>query len=94
MGGDQQAVEARMSRQAILTRDDPAPPRVSVLLAETVLLNPVGGAEVMREQLEHLITAQSARLSVQVVPYPSTPGGLPVGLSRDHIRRVVEHRWT
>ena len=62
MGGDCQAVEARMSRQTILARDEPAPPRISVLLAETVLLNPVGDAAVMREQLEHLLVVQSARI--------------------------------
>jgi transcriptional regulator with XRE-family HTH domain len=140
--GDAKKVEGRMSRQELLTREDPPPPRISVLLADSVLTNEVGGREVMREQLEHLVAITSPRIAVQVVPSPlppisldgafclatladrselayvETPArgitlsersdiqtlsdnmaeirqmALPVGLSRDHIRRVVEERWT
>src|SRR5262249_25169751 len=49
LGGDEALVAARMSRQSILTRDDPAPPRICCLLAENVLLNQFGTAAVMRE---------------------------------------------
>ncbi len=72
---DAQAVAARMSRQEILHRQEPPPPRVSVLLTEGVLTNEVGGPEVMREQLEHLLTLASSRVSIQIVPGPLPPAG-------------------
>lgn len=66
--GDPTAVAARMDRQTILTRDDPPPPFLSVLMDESVLHRKVGDAKVMRDQLEHLVEAVSRRVSIQVVP--------------------------
>ncbi|TDB98661.1 DUF5753 domain-containing protein [Actinomadura sp. 7K534] len=66
--GDREAIDARLARQAILTRTNPKPPRIIYLLPETVLWNDVGGPEVMRAQLQHLVKAVGPRLSVQVVP--------------------------
>jgi transcriptional regulator with XRE-family HTH domain len=142
MNGDTKKVEGRMSRQELLTREDPPPPRVSVILTESVLTNMVGSAEIMREQLNHLLSISSPRISIQVVTPPLPPTGtdgafclatfadrtelayvetaargitlsekadiwalsenlaairsmaLPVNQSRDHIRRVMEERWT
>lgn len=65
---DEAAVSARMSRQSILSREDPPAPALSVLLDESVLTRDVGGPEVMREQLEHLVALQKKRLTIQVVP--------------------------
>src|SRR3954452_19360832 len=48
-------VEVRIERQEVLVRSDPPPPRFSVVLSEAVLRRPVGGREVMRGQLEHLM---------------------------------------
>lgn len=140
--GDGQAVTARMKRQQILTRTDPAPPRVSLVLTETVLTTEVGGPAVMREQLDHLLELSSSRISIQVLagqlPPRATAGAfvlatmpdrseiayvetaargftlnepddmhmlsgtcdevraraLPVDQSKDHIRRIMEERWT
>jgi transcriptional regulator with XRE-family HTH domain len=140
--GDEAAVSARMSRQEILTREDPPPPRLCVLLAENVLMNEVGDKRIMREQLEHLLTMSSDRIQIHVVPDPIPTTGtdgsfciatladrselafvetaargftlserediqtlsekfadiraraLPLNLSRDFIRRVMEERWT
>src|SRR6266540_3352438 len=47
-------VRVRMSRQSLLSQDDP--PDLWVVLDEAVLRRPVGGAEVMRRQLMHLAT--------------------------------------
>jgi transcriptional regulator with XRE-family HTH domain len=65
-----QLVTARMARQELLRREDPEPPIVSVILSETVLRVPVGGAEVMRAQLGHLVaSAANPRISVQLMPW-------------------------
>ncbi len=142
LSGDDHAVAARMSRQEILHREDPLPPRLSVVLTESVLTNEIGGREVMREQLEHLLSAPPARISIQVLTGSLAPSGtagpfclatlpdrselayadsaargltlnepddlnilsdryaavrsraLPVDMSRDLIRKILEERWT
>ncbi|MFB4317623.1 Scr1 family TA system antitoxin-like transcriptional regulator [Actinomadura sp. 21ATH] len=66
--GDQEAVEARMRRQDILTRRDPPPPGCTFLIDEGVLLREVGNPKIMREQLDHLVVASQGPVSVQVVP--------------------------
>jgi transcriptional regulator with XRE-family HTH domain len=65
-------VEVRLERQMILARSDPPPPRISVVLSEAVLRRRVGGAAVMREQLDYLIAERDrANISVQVLPFDS-----------------------
>jgi transcriptional regulator with XRE-family HTH domain len=60
-------VSARMDRQSILTKDEP--PLLWVILDEGVLTRPVGGARVMREQIDHLLAAaRLPRVVLQVVP--------------------------
>lgn len=68
-GGDatETRLAGRMERQEILSR--PKPPLVTVILSEFVMHRPVGGPEVMREQLARLTEAgQHPRVLVQVVP--------------------------
>ncbi|WP_229899164.1 helix-turn-helix domain-containing protein, partial [Streptomyces capoamus] len=48
-------VALRMRRRELLAR--PAPPRLWVVMDETVLRRPVGGPEVMRAQIDHLLEA-------------------------------------
>lgn len=64
----EQQVTARLDRQGVLTRD--RPPLLSVVVDEYVLRRHVGGPEVMREQLRHLVKVGSAlpRVRIQVVP--------------------------
>jgi transcriptional regulator with XRE-family HTH domain len=60
-------VEARMARQAILTKDKP--PTLWVVITEAVLRCPVGGTYVMREQLNKLIeAARQPNVVIQVIP--------------------------
>ncbi|GII86736.1 transcriptional regulator [Sphaerisporangium siamense] len=60
-------LQARMERQTILARDKP--PLLQVVLDECVLLRPIGGTDVMRRQLERLLSAaESPSISIQVVP--------------------------
>jgi transcriptional regulator with XRE-family HTH domain len=65
----EQLVTARMARQKIWEREDPEPPVLSVILAEGVLRQRAGDAQVMREQLGRLAdAAESPRVTGQVMP--------------------------
>ena len=52
-------VDARMARQQVLNRD--RPPELRALINESALDQPVGGPEVMKEQLAHLIALSHRR---------------------------------
>ncbi|MFL4905079.1 helix-turn-helix domain-containing protein [Streptomyces sp. MMS24-I2-30] len=61
-------VAARMERQRVLEREQP--PAVWVVLSEAVLHQEVGGREVMRGQLAHLLDLQKRMwLDIQVLPF-------------------------
>jgi transcriptional regulator with XRE-family HTH domain len=67
-----QRVEVRLERQEVLSRTDPPPPKVSVVLNEGVLARRVGGPEVMRAQLEHLTRGRDrANIIIQILPFSS-----------------------
>lgn len=71
LDGDE-AVAARLARQAVLDRDKP--PVVRFVIEEWVIRRPVGPKEVMYRQLEHIEEAiTSGRAHVQVL----RPGVLP-----------------
>jgi transcriptional regulator with XRE-family HTH domain len=62
-------LSARMARQEILTRPDP--PEIWAVLDESVINRPVGGPEVMRAQLKHLIELSSrpnTSVTLQILP--------------------------
>ncbi|MCD9879239.1 helix-turn-helix domain-containing protein [Streptomyces guryensis] len=61
-------VELRMTRQELLSRPDA--PKLWVVVDEAALRRPLGGAEVMRAQLEHLIEAAAwPNVTLQVLPF-------------------------
>ena len=63
-------VIARLARQSVLTRDDPPAPLLWALIDEGVLHRPVAPAEVMHDQLLHLVAvSRRPNVTVQVVPY-------------------------
>jgi len=65
----EQRIEARRTRQAILTRDD-EPPTLRAIADEAVLHRVVGGPAVMAAQLDHVIQAcHRPNVTVQVIPY-------------------------
>ncbi|MEV7284697.1 helix-turn-helix transcriptional regulator [Streptomyces sp. NPDC093252] len=65
-------VALRMRRQELLTR--PVPPRLWVVMDETVLRWPVGGAEVMRAQIDHLIEMNRLpHVTLQVMRFANGP---------------------
>ncbi|GAB2573421.1 helix-turn-helix transcriptional regulator [Streptomyces capparidis] len=60
-------VEARMRRQEVLRRPDPV--ALWAVLDESVLHRPVGGPEVMRRQLAHLVDlSERPHVTIQVLP--------------------------
>jgi transcriptional regulator with XRE-family HTH domain len=73
-------VEVRIARQAILKRDTPPPPQVTVILNEGVLRRQAGGAETMRAQLVHLATcAEWENVTIQVLPFTAGAHATMVG---------------
>ncbi|MEH0417606.1 helix-turn-helix domain-containing protein [Streptomyces sp. B21-083] len=65
-------VALRLRRQELLTR--PAPPRVWIVMDETVLRWPVGGPEVMRAQIDHLIEMNALpHVTLQIMPFGNGP---------------------
>jgi transcriptional regulator with XRE-family HTH domain len=61
-------VALRLARQELLTCPDP--PTVWTVVDEAALRRPIGGAEVMRGQLEHLIEiSELPNVVMQVVPF-------------------------
>jgi transcriptional regulator with XRE-family HTH domain len=64
----EQQVAARMERQHLLDRADP--PLIWAIIGEAALRNPVGGPDVLHDQLIRLLDTETAhpRLIIQVVP--------------------------
>jgi len=63
-------VELRMTRQSILTQDQP--PALWVVLDEAVLRRLIGGPEVMRQQLERLSEVGALpNVTLQLLPFTS-----------------------
>ncbi len=61
-------IEARQSRQGVFTQEDP--PSGWFILDEAVLRRQVGGVQVMRDQLRHLVAfTQRPEVDIQVIPY-------------------------
>ncbi|MCX4693582.1 helix-turn-helix transcriptional regulator [Streptomyces sp. NBC_01408] len=61
-------VAARMERQRILDRENP--PLMWVVMSETALHQEIGGREVMRNQLAHLLALESREwVQVQILPF-------------------------
>jgi hypothetical protein len=76
-------VELRMSRQQILSR--PNPTTLWMILDQAVLSRPVGGSQVMRDQIDHLIeVSQQSNITVQVMPSKDgrAIGGDPITVLR------------
>jgi transcriptional regulator with XRE-family HTH domain len=81
-------VALRMARQPAVTRDDP--PKVWAVLDEAALRRRVGGAGLMRLQLEHLLAqATLPNVAVQVIPFG---GGAHPAMGRPFIILVFPER--
>jgi hypothetical protein len=63
-------VALRMERQALLTRQDPHPPQLWILMDETVLRRPAGAPEVMKAQIDRLVEAMDLpNVTLQVLAF-------------------------
>ncbi|WP_326644453.1 helix-turn-helix domain-containing protein [Streptosporangium sp. NBC_01755] len=67
-------VQARLTRQEILFRENP--PTLLALIDEAALRKSIGGAEVMREQISHLIE-MAARPNIIIRIVPDSAGAHP-----------------
>ncbi|CAM5559841.1 helix-turn-helix domain-containing protein [Streptomyces avidinii] len=67
--GLERMIEARIRRQAVLTRE--APPELWVILDEAVLRRRIGSGATFAVQLEHLLDVMATRphVTVQVLPF-------------------------
>jgi hypothetical protein len=71
-------VELRMERQQTLTRDSPLD--MNAVLDEAVLRRSVGGREVMRDQIAHLIhTTAQGNVRIQILPAETGAHASPSG---------------
>ncbi|GGL42173.1 transcriptional regulator [Planomonospora parontospora subsp. antibiotica] len=81
-GEIERRVEVRMARQELLVQDEPL--RLWVVLDEAIIRRPVGGAAVMRSQLDRLLdVADLPNVTVQVLPFavgvhPGTNGAFEI----------------
>ncbi|MYU56706.1 MULTISPECIES: helix-turn-helix domain-containing protein [Streptomyces] len=73
-------VHLRIERQTLLTRVTD-PPTLRVALSEAVLRRPIGGREVMIEQLAHLVyVSELPNVTIRVVPFAAgTHAGVVTG---------------
>lgn len=68
----EERLAGRMRRQAILHRDKP--PTLTVIMDEAVIRDTIGNAEIMREQLDHLLEmAHHPQVTIQLVPNTARP---------------------
>lgn len=88
--GNQEAIDLRLRRQSILTRDDGTPPALFVLLLdEHALYRRVGSAETMKERLEHLLDMSLLpNITTQVV----LPSGEHAGNAGDFMIATMDDR--
>ncbi|TQK44812.1 helix-turn-helix protein [Streptomyces sp. SLBN-118] len=71
-------VDIRMKRQELLDREEP--PHIWAVIDEAVIRRMVGGREVMREQLRHLLArAEEPQVTVQILPFTAGAHAAAVG---------------
>lgn len=65
--GTERRVEARIARQQVLARE--APPQLWAVIDEAALRRMIGGPDVMRAQIEHILKmAELPNVAIQVLP--------------------------
>ena len=89
---------ARMARQAILTREEPAAPMAWFLVDEAALRRCTGTADIMATQLDHLATlAGLPNVTIQVVPnvaHAALTGGFAIAEAAKDAAAYIETALT
>ena len=89
---------ARMARQAILTREEPAAPMAWFLVDEAALRRCTGTADIMTSQLDHLATlAGLPNVTMQVVPnvaHAALTGGFAIAEAAKGAAAYIETALT
>ena len=89
---------ARMARQAILTREEPAAPMAWFLVDEAALRRCTGTADIMATQLDHLATlAGLPNVTIQVVPnvaHAALTGGFAIAEAAKGAAAYIETALT
>ncbi|MFG2496719.1 helix-turn-helix domain-containing protein [Streptomyces sp. NPDC048441] len=74
----QHMVDIRMKRQELLQRSEP--PRIWAVIDEAAVHRVVGGADVMREQLQHLLElSETPQVTIQILPFSAGAHAAAVG---------------
>jgi len=82
-------VGLRLQRQQILTRTE-SPPRIWAIIDESALRRPLGGRDVMRAQLKHMLELiELPQVTIQVMPFDR--GGHSAAGGSFSILRFAEH---
>ena len=85
----EQRMITRMRRHAVLLKQQP--PRLIAIIDELVLHRMIGGPDVLRRQLDHLVeTAQEPNITLRIVPRTAAHSG--VNGSFELIRRTGGHK--
>lgn len=83
----QRKVDVRLRRQQVLDRPDA--PKLWVVVDEAALRRPLGGADVMRGQVSHLLEMGNRKnITIQIAPFDI--GGLAAAGGPIHIMRFTE----
>ncbi|MER6993695.1 helix-turn-helix transcriptional regulator [Saccharopolyspora hirsuta] len=83
-------VSLRLGRQSVLTGQKPV--QFHALIDESVLHRPIGGYEVMGEQLRHIVRmARRPHITIQVIPYEL---GAHVGLNGNQLLMKFQRQRT
>ena len=91
--GIKQRVAARMTRQEVLHRK-PTPLRMHAILSEASLRTEVGGPDVLREQLDHLVTlSRLPNVTIQVLRFEAGATWLSAVASPCSLSNWTTHRW-
>ena len=89
---------ARIARQAILTREEPAAPMAWFLIDEAALQRCTGTADIMATQLDHLVTvAGLPNVTIQVVPnvaHAALTGGFAIAEAAKGAAAYIETALT
>ncbi|HEY8374659.1 MAG TPA: helix-turn-helix transcriptional regulator [Pseudonocardiaceae bacterium] len=81
-------VALRLARREVLLRRTPPPPHLVALIGEAALRTPIGGPEVMADQLRHVLQmSERDNITVRIVPFSA---GWHTGLAGMFVLYVFE----